>query len=305
MAAQSTTTSLSQQMSIFYDKVFLERALLSLRYDFGATKKTMPLNSGKTIYFNRMTPLPVQTTALTEGTTPSAISMSSTIVSATIAQYGTYTAVSDAFALESIDVGLKEHVSVMAQNAGETIDTLIAAELSGNATVQLAGGKTLLSSIGSTDTLTGAEIRKAVRTLKKNKARMFPEGMFRAIVPASAAYDLRGNTEWQNSLIYTDASDYKKGVLGSIHGVRFVETNNEISQSSTVTVYSTFVFGDGSYAMLNLEGQPASHIYYKIPGAQDTSNPLNLYSTVGWMAYFVAKVLNADWIIQIETGVTA
>lgn len=305
MAAQSTTTTLSQQMSIFYDKVFLERAMLALRYDFGATKKTMPLNSGKTIYFNRMTPLALQTTPLTEGTTPAAISMSSTIVSATVAQYGTYTAVSDMFALTSIDVGLKEHVSVMAQNAGETIDTLIAAELSANATVQLAGAKSNITAIAATDTLTGAEIRKAVRTLKINKARMFPEGMFRAIVPAAAAYDLRGNTEWLNSLIYTDASDYKKGVLGSIHGVRFVETNNQVSESSTVTVYHTYVFGDGSYAMLNLEGQPAQHIFYKIPGANDTSNPLNLYSTVGWMAYFVAKMLNANWCIVIKSGVTA
>lgn len=305
MAAQSTTTTLSQQMSIFYDKVFLERAMLALRYDFGATKKTMPLNSGKTIYFNRMTPLALQTTPLTEGTTPSAISMSSTIVSATVAQHGTYTAVSDMFALTSIDVGLKEHVSVMAQNAGETIDTLIAAELSANGTVQFANAKAALTAIAATDTLTGAEVRKAVRTLKINKARMFPEGMFRAIVPAAAAYDLRGNTEWQNSLIYTDASDYKKGVLGSIHGVRFVETNNQVFEASTVNVYHTYVFGDGAYAMLNLEGQPAQHIFYKIPGANDTSNPLNLYSTVGWMAYFVAKMLNANWCVIIKSGVTA
>lgn len=305
MAAQSTTTTLSQQMSIYYDKVFLERTMLALRYDFGATMKTMPLNSGKTIYFNRMTPLALQTTPLTEGTTPAAISMSSTIVSATIAQYGTYTAVSDAFALESIDVGLKEHVAVMAQNAGETIDTLIATELSANATVQLVNAKAALSSIAVTDTLSAAEIRKAVRTLKVNKARMFPEGMFRGIVPAHAAYDLRGNTEWQNSLIYTDATDYKKGVLGSIHGVRFVETNNEISQASTVTVYSTFIFGDGAYAMLNLEGQPDQHIYVKTSGPNDTSNPLNLYSTVGWVCYFVAKMLNASWCIQIESGVSA
>lgn len=304
MSAQSTTTTLSQEMSIFYDKVFLERAMLALRYDYGATKKTMPLNSGKTIYFNRMTPLAVQTTPLTEGSTPAAISMSSTIVSATVAQYGTYTAVSDMFAMTSIDVGLKEHVSVMAQNAGETIDTLIAAELSANATAQYGLSVASLSAIAASDTLTGAMVRKAVKTLKVNKARMFPEGMFRAIVPAAAAYDLRGNTEWQNSLIYTDASDYKKGVLGSIHGVRFVETNNQVSESSTVTVYSTFVFGDGAYAMLNLEGQPAQHIFYKIPGANDTSNPLNLYSTVGWMAYFVAKMLNANWCIAIKTAVS-
>jgi N4-gp56 family major capsid protein len=306
MASQSTTTTLSQQMSIFYDKLFLERAMLALRYDFGATKKTLPLQAGKTIYFNRMTPLAVATTAITEGTTPSAVSMSSTIVSATVAQYGTYTAVSDLFSLTSIDVGLKEHVAVMAQNAGETIDTLIAAELSGNTTnVQYANGKVALSSLAITDTLTGAEIRKAVRTLKVAKARMFPEGMFRAIVPAAAAYDLRGSTEWQNSLIYTDSSDYKKGVLGSIHGVRFVETNNQITESSTVTVYHTYVFGDGAYVMINLEGQADQRIFVKNPGPSDTSNPIDVYSTVGWKVNFVAKTLNSSWIVIIKSGVSA
>lgn len=304
--ANVTTSTLSNLMQIYYDKVFLDRAELALQYDFGAQKKEMPKNSGKTIYFNRFSPLPVATSPLSEGSSSlTGVAMSSTIVSATIAEYGNYSSVSSLFNMTSIDEGLKEHVEVMAQNAGETLDTLIAAELSANATVQLAGGKSALSAVASTDTLTGAEIRKAVRTLKKNKAKTFDDGLFRAVIPVSAAYDLRGNSEWLNANTYVNNELYKNGQVGVLHGVRFVETNNEVTQSSTTTIYHTYVFGKNAYGMLSLEGQPESRIIIKTPGPNDTSNPLDMYSTVGWKAYFVAKVLNSNWVIAIKSGATA
>lgn len=291
-------------MQIFYDKVFLDRAELELRYDYGAQKKTMPKNSGKTVYFNRFSPLAVATTALTENANPSGVDMSSTVVSATIAEYGNYTRVSSLFEMTSLDEGLKEHVEVMSQNAGETLDTLIAAELSAGSTAQIVGGK-VLTAVAATDTLTGAEIRKAVRTLKKNKAKTFEDGLFRAIIPTSAAYDLRGNSEWLNANTYVNTDLYKNGQLGVLHGVKFAETNNEVTVSSTVTIYETYVFGKNAYGILNLAGQPEKRIVVKNPGASDTSNPLDMYSTIGWKAYFVAKVLNSAWIIKIQTGVTA
>lgn len=303
MASTTSSSTLSGLMQIFYDKVFLDRAEMELRYDFGAQKKTMPKNSGKTIYFNRFSPLSVATTALTENTNPSGVDMSSTVVSATIAEYGNYTRVSSLFEMTSLDEGLKEHVEVMSQNAGETLDTLIAAELSGNATAQIVSGKAL-TAVAATDTLTGAEIRKAVRTLKKNKAKTFDDGLFRAIIPTSAAYDLRGNSEWLNANTYVNVDLYKNGQLGVLHGVKFAETNNEIYQASTVNVYHTYVFGKNAYGMLNLAGQPEKRIIVKNPGMSDTSNPLDMYSTIGWKSYFVAKVLNSDWIIAIKTGVT-
>lgn len=304
MASLTTSSTLSGLMQIFYDKVFLDRAEMELRYDFGAQKKTMPKNSGKTVYFNRFSPLPVATTALNENTNPSGVDMSSTVVSATIAEYGNYTRVSSLFEMTSLDEGLKEHVEVMSQNAGETLDTLIAAELSANATAQIVSGKAL-TAVAATDTLTGAEIRKAVRTLKKNKAKAFDDGLFRAIIPVSAAYDLRGNSEWLNANTYVNTDLYKNGGIGALHGVKFVETNNEIYEASTVNVYHTYVFGKNAYGMLNLAGQPEKRIIVKNPGMSDTSNPLDMYSTIGWKAYFVAKVLNSAWVIAIKTGVTA
>lgn len=301
----SITTTLTNLMSTYYDKVFLERAELALTYDVGAQKKNLPTNSGKTVYFNRFSPLAVATSALTEAAVPTAVDMSSTIVSATVADYGTYAKVGSLFSMTSVDEGLKEHVAVMGQNAGETLDTLLAAALSASNTAQLAGAKSNITAVAATDTVSGSEIRKAIRTLKKNKAKTFANGMFKGIIAASAAYDLRGNTEWLDASRYTDASNIKSGQLGKLHGVEFYETNNEVSESSTVTVYHNFVFGSNAYGMVNIAGQPGQRIYVKNPGPQDTSNPVDTWSTVGWKASFAAVVLNSTWVVDIKSGATA
>jgi N4-gp56 family major capsid protein len=301
----STTTGLSNLMSIYYDKVFLDREKMILVYDNGAQIRPVPKNDGKTVYFNRFAPLPVATTPLTEAAVPTAVDMTSNIVSATVAEYGSYTKVGSLFEMTSIDVNLKEHVDTMGQNAGETIDTLIRDELDGGGTTQLAGGKSNITAIAATDTLTGSEVRKARRTLMKNKAQMFSNGLFRAIVPTSAAYDLMGNSEWLNARQYVDPANIQNGQLGKLYGVEFYETNNEVSVSSTVTVYTSFFYGRNAYGIVNIAGAPGRRIYVKTPNDNDTSNPVNTWSTVGWKQPFAVKVLNSSWLIEVKTGVTA
>lgn len=292
-------------MSIFYDKVFLDREKMVLVYDNGAQVRPVPKNDGKTVYFNRFAPLAVATTPLTEAAVPTAVDMTSNIVSATVAEYGSYTKVSSLFEMTSIDVNLKEHVEVMGQNAGETIDTLIRDELDGGGTTQLAGGKSNITAIAATDILSGSEVRKARRTLMKNKAQMFANGLYRAIVPTSAAYDLMGNSEWLNARQYVDPANIQNGQLGKLYGVEFYETNNEVVTASTVNVYTSFFYGRNAYGIVNISGAPGRRIYVKVPNDNDTSNPVNTWSTVGWKQPFAVKVLNSNWLIEVKTGVTA
>lgn len=298
----STTTGLSNLMQIFYDKVFLERAKEVQVYDVVCDKKALPANSGKTIYFNRFTPLAKATTALTEATNPTEVSMTSTQVTATVAEYGAYTTVSSLFDLTSIDADLKEHVQVHGQNAAETLDTLIAAQMSANSTAQLVTGNTLLTDIGTTDIMSGVEVRRAVRTLKKNKAWMFPGNVFRGLITVSAAYDLRANSEWLDASRYVDAATIRNGLLGKLHGVEFYEVNNEVTESSTTTVYHNFICGMHSVGIVDIQGSTNPKIYVKTPNEYDTSNPLNLYTRIGWKATFAARVLNSDWIVDIKCG---
>lgn len=304
----STTTTLSNTVSIFYDKKFLERAKEMMVYDVGATMKALPRNSGKTVYFNRMSPLAKATTPLTEATNPSDVNMTSTIVSATVAQYGNWVKVGDFYELTSIDEGLLEHVSTLGQNAGETLDELIKDELAGGGTTQLANSVAAVSSIASSDTVDGAEIRKAVRTLKLNKARPFEDNHFKAIIPVSCVYDLRGDSEWLDAHRYTDAENIKNGEIGRLHGVKFHETNNEEVEADAgagnVDVYSTFIFGKSAYGIVDIGSTSEPIIYTKKPDASSTDNPLNLFMTVGWKANFVAKVLNSDWLIELKSAST-
>ena len=317
----STAAGLTNVLSIFYDRKFLDRAKAMLSYDFGAAKATIPPNAGTTIKWNRFTPLAVATTALTDGSTsPAFVDMTTTQVSAVLAHYGNSVAVSDLFNLTSLDVNLKEHAEIMGQNAGETLDTLIRNELGGTTSVSLgsatttiaAGGATTLGGIASTHVMDGAAIRRAVRILKTNKAQRFENGYFRGIMDVNQAYDMFGNTEWLNSIsIYTDPTQLKQGIIGKLHGVEFVETNNGLSWSNAgtaaygTTVYSTYVFGKNAYGTVSLEGQAGPRVIAKNPGEQDTSNPLNIFSTVGWKALFAVKVLNASWIVRIFSAATA
>ena len=305
----STTTSLTGLMQTFYDKKFLERAKEIQTYDIGAQKRSIPANMGKTVFFTRFTPLAKATTALTEATNPSATDMTTATVSAVVSEYGAFVTVGKLFELTSIDTGLAEHVDVIAQQAGETVDQLILNALDDNGTTQLAKSKAAVSAIAATDILSGAEIRKAVRTLKVNKAPRFEDGLYKGIVPVSCVYDLRGDTEWLDAHRYTDASMIKDGEIGMLHGVKFYETNNEMldanaGASSTVDVYSTFIFGRDAYGIVDIAGTSTPKVYVKQPSSGDTSNPLDLYSTVGWKVHFVAKVLNSNWIVQIKSAST-
>ena len=320
-AAQGSNPGLTAPMQIYYDRLFLERAKYELRHDFGAQVRNVPMNSGKTVYFTRFTPLAIITTALSEASNPSAVDMTASTISATLADYGTYTTVGSLYSMTSIEVGLAEHVSVHGQNAGESIDQLIRAELVSGATSKLvststggaAGSTTAVSTIHTSDTLTGLEIRRVVRDLKNNRARKFDGGLFRGIIGPSTAMDLMGNSEWLDAHRYTTSDAIERGVVGKLHGVEFVETNNQhyvltggfsTSASNVANVYSNFFFGQNAYGVINLGSITAPKIYVKNPGPNSTSNPLDQFSTVGWKMPFAVKTLNSNWLINLKTGAT-
>jgi N4-gp56 family major capsid protein len=242
--------------------------------------------------------------------------MTATQVSATLAEYGNVTNVSSLFSMTQIDEGLKEHIEVHGQNAGESIDQLIRTALVSGGATQLAAGAATLSQVHLTDTFSGLEVRKAVRTLKLNKAQRFESGLYRGIIGPASSYDLFGNSEWLDAHRYTTADAIERGVVGKLHGVEFVETNNQYvalsagfsgtpvsdTTAGVANVYSTFIFGKNAYGVINLGSITAPTVIVKNPGPNDTFNPLNMFSTVGWKMPFAAKVLNANWLVEVKTS---
>ncbi len=312
----SSAAGLITPVQVYYDKVFLDRAKIELRHDFGAQVKNVPMNSGAVVRWTRFSPLAIITSALSEATNPGEVAMTATQVSATLLEYGNVTNVSSLFSMTQIDVDLKEHIEVHGQNAGESIDQLIRTELHAGATAQIVAGATLITDIHMSDVFTGLEVRKAVRTLKLNKAQRFESGLYRGIIGPASSYDLFGNSEWLDAHRYTTSDAIERGVVGKLHGVEFVETNNQYvalsggfsgspvtaASAGVANVYSTFIFGKNAYGVVNLGSITAPTVIVKNPGPNDTSNPLNMFSTVGWKMPFATKTLNSSWIIEIKTS---
>lgn len=300
-----TTSTLSNEMMSFLSDEFLERSQAQNIHREGLKKKKFAKNSGKTITWNRYTPQAASTTAITEGTTPSPLTVTSGTVSATVAEYGRHLKVSSMLYGTSIDKEAQEKTALMSQHANETLDTLARDELFTGATVQYANSRANLAAVVSGDNLSTTEIRKGVRTLKKANANAYDDGYFLGKVGPDTSYDLMGDTTWVNAHTYKDGKELYKGELGRLHRVRFLEcSSNQKSEASTTTVYSNFIHGKEAIGEVDLEGGNL-RLIIKQGGKQDTSNPLDLYMTIGWKAIDAVKTLNTTWIVNIKTAASA
>lgn len=307
--AQATTTNLSPEMAIYYDKVFLDRAVMEQKYNFLAIKKTFPKNSGKTVYFTRQTEMTPKTAALSEGTTPTGTAFTSSTISSTVSEYGDYTEFSSLYSLTTIDAGLKEKIEGLGTYAGSSLDTVLRNTMLASSTIQYASAstaRTQTSAITSSDVLSATEVRKAFKTLYANKAPRFENGNYRAVIGPQGLYELQGDSttgNWINVNVYSSSENVemvKKGVIGRLLGFDFVTTNNEYSQSSTVTVYSSFFAGKGAVAEVDISGGGSSRIIYKDPSTGGISNPLEMVGTIAWKVdAYAAVVLNSSWLVQV------
>lgn len=304
-------STMSPEMQIHYDTVFLETADLVRKYDMLAISKTMPKNGGQSIRFTRTVHFSVVTAALTEGTNPTAVGFSSENVSATVHEYGYGTKISSLFELTTIDTGLKAKTKELGYHAGLSLDTILRDVMLAGATAQYAGAKSNITDVNSTDTLSVTELRKVAKTLFENAAPTWENGMYRGILSPTGQYQLQGDAtvgNWVNVNIYNDGKNaelVKKGVLGRLMGIDLIPTNNPsspatIGAGASTTGYHELVAGKGAVAEVDISGQGGDYIIHKKSGSSDTSNPLNMYSTLAWKVdSYTATVLEEDWIIDI------
>lgn len=303
----STTTTLSQQMQTYYDDLFISTAEHTLIHEEGAQKRPLPKGSGKTVYFNRYTPLTLISAALTEASNPSAVNLSSTNVSTVVSEFGSYTKISKLLTLTAVDEGMKGAVQVMGQNAGESRDALVRDQALVGGTAQLAGGKSALTDVGTSDTLSASELRKAVRTLRANKAMAYDDGYFIAKISHYSEYDLLGDSTWVNAHSYKDGMELYKGEVGKLYGVRVLASTNPKETvnggASNADIQHSFVHGKEAIGVTDLRGD-AQNVYVKTPGANSTDNPVDRFHTVGWAMTFAPVQLVSDWIVEIKNGAT-
>jgi N4-gp56 family major capsid protein len=310
MPPTQTTTqgSLAPEFKQFYDRTLLERALPELVHAQFGQRRPIPRGSGKTIEFRRFSALPVSLTPLTEGVTPTGNSLNVTAITAAVNQFGDYVEGSDLLDLTAIDPILTETSQLLGEQSGYSVDTIVRDILNAGTNVQYANNRASRVTVAAGDVLTVAEIRKAVRTLKKNRARPVAGQYFVAFVSPSATYDLQSDPNWTRASEYAGSEQIYSGEVGRLYGVRFIETTETKvyagAGAAGIDVHATLAIGANAYGIVPLDGQNLE-TFFKPVGSSGTADPLNQRWTMGWKTAFTAKILNDAFLLRIEHAVSA
>ena len=298
------TLQTTQLNKTFYDRQLLESARTRFVHAKFGQMRPIPRNSGKRVEFRRWNLFDANAAmkALEEGVTPSGQSLSQSNVEALVSQYGAYVEVSDLLDMTGYDQVITESAELLGEQLGTVVEWVTRDAMNAGNNVQRAGGKTTRAALTADDKLTVDEIRKAVRTLKRAKARPFCEDErkphFICICSPDATYDLQNDALWQDVSKYSNAEAIYSGEIGRLFGVVFVESTeakvfrqsvwNKVSEATSSS--ASFVLKnaptEAEAAYLSREDNPIriGEASYTIAGFDPSSNTVTLKETASQAA---------------------
>lgn len=229
----STGNDLSPELKTFYDKALIELASPNLIHDQFGQKRRIPRNSGQSVEFRSFSSLPKVTEKLVEGITPSGNKLNVKSITCTPEAYGDYVQLSDVLEFTAVDNTILETTKKLADQAGRTLDTVVRNELNGGTNVMFCPAVengteteiTVREDLKKSSLLTVKQIFKAVAELKAMNAPKI-NGYYIGIIHPYVSYDLiqDAGERWQNVSEYAKEGERYIGEIGSVGGVRFVET---------------------------------------------------------------------------------
>ena len=242
-------TTTSTNASTYFNKTFYDRKLLDtaktrfVHANFGQ-KRSIPRNNGKRVEFRKYDLFTPDANALTlvEGVTPTGQNLSQSKVEVEVKQYGAYVEMSDLLEMTAYDPVIADSAELLGEQLGTVIEWVTRDAMNETTNVQYAGGAASRVALTTSNKLTVAEVRKAVRTLKKNKARPFFSALdgscrkphFICICSPDATYDLQNDALWQDVSKYSNAEQIYSGEIGRLFGVVFVEATEAKVYSQSI-----------------------------------------------------------------------
>ena len=219
-------------------------------------RQAMP---GSSVALQIYADMAVASSALSEDVDPTAVSLSTpSIVNVTLNEYGNATVVTRKLQLMSLADVDPAVANIIAFNMADSIDDLAqTALLAGTNVLYATGGSTVAtttSGITSDDTITAADIRKAVAKLRTNKANGRKGSMYWAGIHPEVSHDLRaqsGSANWRLPHEYSAADNIWAGEIGNFEGAYFVESprlKKSGDGASSINVYRTFIAGQQALA---------------------------------------------------------
>ena len=297
------TSAISNLVQTAYDQ-YVRMALRSIPVmralaDVKPVQQAMP---GSSVVFSIYSDLAQATTTLTETSDVSSIALGNpNQITVTLNEYGSAVTTTKKLNLTSfndVDTALAD---IIAYNAADSIDAVVASVLTSGTNIIYAGTATSTNTITSSMKMSVQDIREAVTELRTNKALPRIGELYAAYLHPRQTADLRAETGtggFQALTQYVDRTPFVAGAVGVIEGAFVVETPRVPYAANTaspaVNVYKAVVAG--REALAEAQGQDISTVV----GPQ--IDALRRYHTIGWYYFGGFNILRTAALYNINTS---
>lgn len=307
----STDGGFAVEMKTFYKKGLIKFSEKRTVFNQFGQSATISRNQGKIWEWRRPSQLTKITGAaavLAEGVTPTGSTLTFANITATPLQYGDFFAGSDVIDATIYDPLRTVVVDAQAYQMAQVIDNLIQiGVLAGSTNHQFSsvtGTRTATNQITTGDILTETEIRKAIRTLRRNSARQI-NGSWVAVIHPDTWFTLTQDPDIREAIIYADGGrgSLFTGELGTYMGVRWVDSElapvNATGGAGGIPVYSTVFFGMDYFGKVDISGLNTDSIFHDV-GSAGAADPINQRWTQAWKTTHASKILNELNAVVVE-----
>jgi len=325
----------------------LKRAMPYLQLEkFGQTYP-LPTNSTQTAKFRRYfltgaggsagttTPgsdyyVPVATTPLIEGVTPSGSRLANQDYTVTLQQYGDYITITDVVMDTHTDPILQQATDILGEQAALTVETLRFNILKAGTNVFYGNSVANRGSVVTAISL--ADQRRVTTALNRQNAKKISqvvassadyntksvEAAYMAVCHPDLETDIRSMSGFKPVADYGPHTSPFEGELGSVEQVRYLSSTviapwadaggaKGVLRSTSGTnadIYPVLYFGRDAFGIVPLKGKSAMTpmVVNPRPAAGD---PLAQRGTVGWKLYTSTVILQEAFMARLEVGATA
>ena len=265
--------------------------------DVKPVQQAMP---GSSVVFSIYSDLAAATSTLTETTDVSSVALGNpSQVTVTLQEYGSAVTTTKKLNLTSfndVDTALAD---IIAYNAADSIDQVVAGVLTAGTNVIYAGTATNTNGLLATSTISVADIREAVVQLRTNKAVPRIGELYAAYLHPRQSADLRaesGTGGFQELTKYVERTPFVAGAVGVLEGAFIVETPRVpfANNSGSVPVYKAVVAG--REALAEAMAQDISTVI----GPE--IDALRRFRTIGWYYFGGFNRLREAALYRIESA---
>lgn len=280
--------------------------------------------------------IPVATTPLVEGVTPSGSRLANADYTVQLAQYGDFVTITDVVMDTHTDPVLAQATDILGEQAALTVETLRFNVLKAGTNVFYANNVAGRANVASAITL--ADQRRVTTGLNRQNAKKITnvvastadyntksvEAAYMAVVHPDLETDIRGMAGFKPVADYGTHTSPMEGEIGSVEQVRYLSStviapwagtgvatasaatlrHSDAGTGDKVDVYPVLYFGRDAFGIVPLKGKSAMTpmVVNPKPSAGD---PLGQRGTVGWKLWTATVILQEAFMARLEVGATA